>query len=266
MNDKLIHIKSEREIELMRQSCKLAANTLRFIEPYIKPGVTTEELNTLCHKYILDHDAYPSPLNYHGFPKSICTSVNEVICHGIPSKKDVLKDGDIVNVDVTVLLNKFHGDTNRTFFVGEIKPEIEKLVEITHKCLYLGIEQVRPGGKIGDIGQVIEDYAHEHDYSVVEEYCGHGIGRNFHEEPQIVHFGPAGVGAEMRAGMTFTIEPMVNLGKRYNRVLKDKWTVVTKDKKPSAQFEHTVLVTDNGFEILTLPDTPFERQFECELL
>ncbi|MCK5884244.1 MAG: type I methionyl aminopeptidase [Bacteriovoracaceae bacterium] len=266
MNDKLIHIKSEREIELMRKSCKLAANTLKFIEPHVRPGISTEELNTLCHKYILDHDAYPSPLNYHGFPKSICTSVNEVICHGIPSKKVVLKDGDIVNIDVTVFLNKFHGDTNRTFYVGEVAPEIQTLVEITHKCLYLGIEQVRPGAKTGDIGQVIEDYAHDHDYSVVEEYCGHGIGRNFHEEPQIVHFGPAGVGPEMRAGMTFTIEPMVNLGKRHNRVLKDKWTVVTKDKKQSAQFEHTLLVTESGVEILTLPDTPFERQFESELI
>ncbi len=266
MNDKLIHIKSEREIELMRKSCKLAANTLQFIEPYVKAGVSTEDLNKLCHEFIMDHGAYPSPLNYHGFPKSICTSINEVICHGIPSKKQILNDGDIINIDVTVLLNKFHGDTNRTFYVGEVSDEVQKLVEITHKCLYLGIEQVRPGGRIGDIGQVIEDYAHDNKYSVVEEYCGHGIGRNFHEEPQVVHFGPAGVGAQMRPGMTFTIEPMINLGNRYNRVLKDKWTVVTKDKKPSAQFEHTVLVTDNGAEILTVPDTPFLRQFECELM
>ncbi len=259
---KFISIKSEREIQLMRETCKLAANTLQFIEPYIKPGISTEDINKLCHDYIVEHGAYPSCLNYNGFPKSICTSVNQVICHGIPSKRDVLKDGDIVNVDVTTYLNKFHGDTNRTFFVGTIDPKIEHLVQTTYRCLYAGINEVRPGGHIGDIGEVIEQIAHAEGYSVVEEYCGHGIGREFHEEPQIIHFGPAGVGTMMKPGMTFTIEPMINLGTRFNQVLKDKWTVVTKDGKPSAQFEHTILVTETGYEILTLPDRPFIREFD----
>ncbi len=264
--DKFISIKSEREIQLMRETCKLAANTLHYIEPYIKPGISTEDINKLCHDYIVEHGAYPSCLNYNGFPKSICTSVNQVICHGIPSKRDVLKEGDIVNVDVTTYLNKFHGDTNRTFFVGEVDPKIKHLVETTYRCLYAGINEVRPGGHIGDIGEVIEQIAHAEGFSVVEEYCGHGIGREFHEEPQIIHFGPAGVGAMMKPGMTFTIEPMINLGTRFNQVLKDKWTVVTKDGKPSAQFEHTILVTETGYEILTLPDQPFMREFDPGML
>ncbi len=250
----MISIKSAREIELMKNTCALAASTLEYIESFIKPGVSTEELNKLCHDYILKNGAYPSPLNYHGFPKSVCTSLNEVICHGIPSKKDVLKDGDILNIDVTTYLQKFHGDTNKTFFVGSVNPEIQKLVEVTYKCMREGIKQVKPGARIGDIGAVIQEMAHDHGYGVVEEYCGHGIGREFHEEPQIVHVGKKGTGPEMKPGMTFTIEPMINLGRRHSRLLKDGWTVVTQDGKVSAQFEHTILVKEdgNGHEILTL--------------
>ena len=248
----MISIKSKREIELMRATSKLAASTLEYIEPFVKPGVSTEELNTLCHEYIIKNGAYPSPLNYHGFPKSVCTSLNEVVCHGIPSTKDVLKDGDILNIDVTTYLNKFHGDTNKTFLVGNVSDEVKKLVDVTYQCMMEGIKQVRPGGHIGDIGASIMEIAHDHGYGVVEDYCGHGIGREFHEDPQVVHVGKRGKGAEMKPGMTFTIEPMINLGVKDCKVLKDGWTVLTKDKKWSAQFEHTILVTEGGFEILTL--------------
>ncbi len=250
----MISIKSAREIELMKNTCALAASTLEYIEDFIKPGVSTEDLNKLCHDYIVKNGAYPSPLNYNGFPKSVCTSLNEVICHGIPNKKDVLKNGDILNIDVTTYLQKFHGDTNKTFFVGEVNPELKKLVEVTYQCMREGIRQVRPGARIGDIGAVIQEIAHDHGYGVVEEYCGHGIGREFHEEPQIVHVGKRGTGPEMKPGMTFTIEPMINLGRRHSRLLKDGWTVVTQDGKSSAQFEHTILVTEEGqgHEILTL--------------
>lgn len=248
----MISIKSSREIELMRQTTRLAASTLEYIAPYVVPGVSTLELNDLCHEYILKNHAYPSPLNYHGFPKSICTSKNDVICHGIPSAKDVLKDGDILNIDVTTFLNKFHGDTNKTFLVGNVSDEVKKLVNVTFDCMMAAIKIVRPGGRIGDIGAVIQEMAHAHGYSVVEEYCGHGIGREFHEEPQVVHVGKKGTGAEMKPGMTFTIEPMINLGTRHCKLLKDDWTVITRDSKWSAQFEHTILVTEEGFEILTL--------------
>lgn len=248
----MISIKSAREIELMRATCRLAAQTLEYIESFVVPGVSTEEINKLCHDFIIKHGAYPSPLNYHGFPKSVCTSVNEVICHGIPSKNEILKDGDILNIDVTTYLNKFHGDTNKTFLVGNVAPEIKKLVDVTYQCLRESIKVVRPGGHIGDIGAVIQELAHSHGYSVVEDYCGHGIGREFHEPPQVVHVGKHGTGAEMKPGMTFTIEPMINIGVKEGKLLKDGWTVVTRDKKWSAQFEHTVLVTPDGHEILTL--------------
>lgn len=248
----MISIKSAREIEIMKESCLLAAKTLKYIEPYVKPGVSTEELNNLCHEFIVSHGAIPSPLNYHGFPKSICTSLNHVICHGIPSPKDILKDGDILNVDVTTYFKGFHGDTNKTFFVGKVGPKIQKLVEVTHECLMIGINQVKPGAHIGDIGAAIAEHAHKHNYSVVEEYCGHGIGREFHEDPQIIHIADEGTGVVMKEGMTFTIEPMINLGRRHCRLLSDNWTVVTQDSKASAQFEHTVLVTATGYEILTL--------------
>jgi len=250
----MISIKSRREIELMRQTCKLAKETMEFIAPHVKPGVTTEELNQLCHDYIISHKAYPSPLNYHGFPKSICTSVNEVICHGIPSDKHVLKDGDICNIDITTYLNKFHGDTNKTFLVGNVSDEVKKLVDVTYECMWEGIKVVKPGARIGDIGAKIAALAHSKGYTVVEEYCGHGIGREFHEEPQVVHNAKAGTGAIIKPGMTFTIEPMINLGSRHCLLLDDEWTVITKDKKWSAQFEHTILVTDDGFEVLTLSD------------
>ena len=248
----MISIKSSREIEKMRETCKLATETMEYIEQFVKPGVSTEELNKLCHDYIVERGASPSPLNYHGFPKSICTSKNEVICHGIPSKKDVLKDGDILNIDITTHLNGFHGDTNKTFLVGNVDQKVKDLVDVTYECIMAGIKQVKPGGHIGDIGAVIEELAHSKGYTVVEEYCGHGIGREFHEEPQVVHVGKRGTGAQMKPGMTFTIEPMINLGSRHCKVLKDNWTVITKDKKWSAQFEHTILVTETGFEILTL--------------
>lgn len=248
----MISIKSAREIELMKATSKLAAQTLEYIAPFVVVGVSTEEINTLCHDFIIKHGAYPSPLNYHGFPKSVCTSLNEVICHGIPTKSEILKDGDILNIDVTTYLNKFHGDTNKTFLVGNVSPEVKKLVDVTYQCMREAIKVVRPGGHIGDIGAVIQEIAHAHGYSVVEDYCGHGIGREFHEAPQVVHVGKRGTGAEMKPGMTFTIEPMINLGVKEGKVLKDGWTVVTRDKKWSAQFEHTILVTPEGHEILTL--------------
>ncbi|MFI5390535.1 MAG: type I methionyl aminopeptidase [Bacteriovoracales bacterium] len=248
----MISIKSPREIELMRQTCALAASTLTYIGPFIKPGVSTEEINQLCHDYIIKHGATPSPLNYNGFPKSVCTSPNEVICHGIPSKNVILKDGDILNVDVTTYLNKFHGDTNKTFFVGNVSSEIKKLVEVTYQCMREGIKTIHPGSHVGDIGAVIEKLAKSHGYSVVEDYCGHGIGREFHEDPQIVHVGQKGKGVKIKEGMTFTVEPMINLGSKFTDLQKDGWTVLTKDRKWSAQFEHTILVTPSGHEILTL--------------
>jgi methionyl aminopeptidase len=248
----MISIKSSREIELMRATCLLAKDTMEYIAPFVKVGVSTEELNTLCHQYIIEHGAYPSPLNYHGFPKSICTSINDVICHGIPAKDAILKDGDILNIDITTYLNKFHGDTNKTFLVGNVSDDVKKLVDNAYQCMMAGIREVRPGGRIGDIGAVIQELAHAEGFSVVEDYCGHGIGREFHEAPQVVHVGKRGTGPEMKPGMTFTIEPMINIGTKDCRVLKDGWTVLTRDKKWSAQFEHTILVTESGHEILTL--------------
>jgi methionyl aminopeptidase len=224
--------------------------------------MSTDDVNTLCHEFIINNNAIPSPLNYHGFPKSVCTSLNEVICHGIPSSKDILKNGDILNVDVTTYYKSFHGDTNRTFFIGEVDPKIKKLVSVTYDCMMAGINTCRPGSRLGDIGAVIEEMANDHGYSVVEEYCGHGIGREFHEEPQVLHYGEKGTGIELKPGMTFTIEPMINLGKRHCKLLKDEWTVITKDKKPSAQFEHTILITDSGYEVLTIdPENPYDPKF-----
>lgn len=248
----MISIKSPREQELMRQTSALAASCLVYIEPFIKPGISTEEIDRLCHEYIIAKGAYPSCLNYHGFPKSVCTSRNEVICHGIPNKKEILQDGDILNIDVTTYFQKFHGDTNKTFLVGNVSEEVKKLVDVTHQCMWEGIRVVKPGARIGDIGGIITEIAHSHGYSVVEEYCGHGIGREFHEEPQVVHSAKKGTGPVIKPGMTFTIEPMINLGARHCKVLKDEWTVVTKDGKWSAQFEHTVLVTETGVEVLTI--------------
>lgn len=253
----MINIKSPREIEIMRESCQLAANCLDFIGSKIEVGMTTEDINELAHNYIIERGATPSPLNYHGFPKSVCTSKNDVICHGIPSPKDKLKDGDIINVDVTTYFKKFHGDTNRTFFVGNVADDIKNLVRVTHECMMKGIATVRHGSRLGDIGAAIEEHAHAHNYSVVHEYCGHGIGREFHEEPQVLHYGTKGSGVELKKGMTFTVEPMINFGKRHCKLLKDGWTVLTKDGSWSAQFEHTIVVNDDGAEILTIPTERF---------
>lgn len=248
----MIHIKTPDEIEKMRATCRLAAETLAMIGEKIEPGMTTNDLNAICHDYIIAHGATPSPLNYRGFPKSICTSVNHQICHGIPSDR-VLRGGDIVNIDVTTYLNGFHGDTNRTYLVGGKKPapKVKKIMETARTCMDLGIDQVRPGGRLGDIGHAIEVYAKKNRCSVVREYCGHGIGRQFHEEPAILHYGKPNIGVKMKPGMIFTIEPMINLGKPDIKHMPDNWTVVTKDHSLSAQYEHTILVTQTGREVLT---------------
>ncbi len=246
--------KSQAEIEIMRESCVLAARTLQLLEGKIYPGMNTEEINRIVHEYIVGHGAYPSPLNYHGFPKSVCTSPNQVVCHGIPDPSVVLQDGDIVNVDVTTYFKRFHGDTNRTFLVGEVRPEVRKLVDTTYECMMRGIEAVRPGGRLGDIGHAIQTLAEASGYSVVREYCGHGIGYEFHEDPQVLHYGKPGTGIRLEPGMTFTIEPMINMGAAPTTVLEDGWTVLTRDGSWSAQFEHTILVTDDGYEIMTVAD------------
>lgn len=246
-----ITIKSANDIEKMRIVGRLAAEVLEMIEPYIKVGVTTDELNQICHDYIVNvQQAIPAPLNYHGFPKSICTSVNHQVCHGIPSDKK-LKDGDIVNVDVTVLKDGYHGDTSKMFVAGKRSILADRLINITQECLYKGIEQVKPGAHFGDIGAVIQQHAESNRFSVVREYCGHGIGTIFHEAPNVLHYGKAGTGEVMQAGMIFTIEPMINAGKRFVKLLPDGWTVVTKDHSLSAQWEHTILVTETGYEVLT---------------
>lgn len=225
------------------------------IGPHVEPGVTTGELDRICHDYIVDvQQAIPAPLNYKGFPKSICTSVNHQVCHGIPGDK-VLKKGDIINIDITVIKDGYHGDTSKMFFVGQPSVQAERLVRLSHECMVKGIEAVRPGARLGDIGHAIQQHAEAHDLSVVREYCGHGIGREFHEEPQVLHYGRPGTGMELHAGMTFTVEPMINAGRREVKLLADNWTVVTRDHSLSAQWEHTVLVTESGVEILTcLPD------------
>ncbi|MFD2229768.1 type I methionyl aminopeptidase [Alkalimarinus sediminis] len=248
-----VTIKTPEEIEKMRVAGRLAAEVLEMIEPYVKAGVSTGELNDICHKYITEvQNAIPAPLNYRGFPKSICTSVNQVICHGIPSDKKILKNGDIINIDITVIKDEYHGDTSKMFFIGKPTSAAERLARITQECMYKGIELVKPGARLGDIGHVIQQHAESNYYSVVREYCGHGIGKVFHEEPQVMHYGTPGTGLTLKEGMIFTIEPMINQGKRHCKLLPDEWTVVTKDRKLSAQWEHTVLVTADGFEILTL--------------
>jgi methionyl aminopeptidase len=247
-----VTIKSREEIEKMRVAGRLAAEVLEMIGSHVRPGVSTEELDRICHDFIVEvQDAIPAPLNYRGFPKSICTSVNHQVCHGIPGTK-ILKDGDIVNIDITVIKDGFHGDTSKMFFVGSPSILARRLVDITHKAMWKGIELVRPGCHLGDIGHAIQRFVEANGYSVVQEYCGHGIGRNFHEDPQVLHYGVSGTGLQLQAGMTFTIEPMVNAGKRNVKLLPDGWTVVTKDRKLSAQWEHTVLVTPDGFDVLTL--------------
>lgn len=239
----------------MRAAGKLAAEILQYIEPFVKPGVSTLELNDICHEYTIKRGAVSAPLNYKGFPKSICTSINDVVCHGIPKKTDILKDGDIINIDVTPILKGYHGDTSKTFMVGKVKPEIKKLVSDTEKAMWIGIEQVKPGNRVNDISNAIDEFLTANGYGIVRDLMGHGIGKKFHEDPQIPHFKQTRLLTKLEPGMTFTIEPMVNLGSYHVVVSKsDKWTVRTKDGKWSAQFEHTVLVTDKGYEILTLPD------------
>jgi len=247
-----VTIKTTDEIEKMRVAGRLASEVLDMIGEHVRAGITTDELNTICHQYITEtQNAIPAPLNYRGFPKSICTSVNNVICHGIPSDKK-LKDGDIINIDITVIKDEFHGDTSRMFYVGEPSIRAKRLVTITQECMNLGIEMVKPGVRLGDIGHAIQQHAEANGFSVVREYCGHGIGRVFHEEPQVLHYGKPDTGMVLEEGMTFTIEPMLNAGKRETRLMPDQWTVVTKDRSLSAQWEHTILVTNGSHEVLTV--------------
>lgn len=253
MRGSQVTIKTPAEQDQMRTAGRLAAEVLDMIGPYVVPGVTTDELNARCHEYIVNvQKAVPAPLNYRGFPKSICTSVNHVVCHGIPSPDKRLKQGDIVNVDITVIKDGWHGDTSRMFAVGKIAPAAQRLIDITHEAMWIGIRQIRPGAHLGDIGAAIQGFVEPQHLSIVREYCGHGIGQIFHEDPQVLHYGERGQGVQLQAGMTFTVEPMVNAGKRHVRLLPDGWTVITKDHSLSAQWEHTVLVTDTGFEVLTL--------------
>lgn len=252
--------KSAEELDKMRVAGALAAEVLEMIKPQVQPGITTGELDQICHRHITEvQQAIPAPLNYHGFPRSICTSINDVICHGIPSDTRKLKDGDIINIDVTVIKEGYHGDTSIMVGVGDTPPHAERLIRITQECLYRAIEIVRPGTTLGDIGYIIQQHAESNYYSVVREYCGHGIGKVFHEEPQVLHYGRKGAGLVLEPGMTFTIEPMINAGRRHTRLnKKDGWTVTTRDGRLSAQWEHTLAVTDSGVEVLTRrSDEPF---------
>ncbi len=250
-----VSIKSPEDIEKMRVAGHLAADVLKMIAPHVESGVTTQQLNDICHDYLVNvQNTIPAPLNYGGFPRSICTSVNHVVCHGIPTDKK-LKSGDIVNIDITVIKEGFHGDTSRMFMVGKPTIQGERLSRIAYECMKIGIEMIKPGIRLGDIGHAIQTHAEKQNCSIVREYCGHGIGKAFHEDPQVLHYGKPGTGLILEPGMTFTIEPMVNLGKRNVKLLPDEWTVVTKDHSLSAQWEHTNLVTEDGFEVLTLhPD------------
>ncbi len=247
-----VSIKTPAEQDKMREAGRLAARVLDMIEPYVRTGVTTVELDRRCHDFIVGElDSIPANLNYRGFPNTICTSVNHVVCHGIPGDK-ALKNGDIINIDVTVIRDGFHGDTSRMYFAGEPSILARRLSTVCHEAMWRGIRVVRPGARLGDIGHAIQTYTEANRFSVVREYCGHGIGRVYHEDPQVLHYGQPGTGFMLERGMTFTIEPMINAGRRDVRVLPDGWTVVTKDRSLSAQWEHTVLVTESGFEVLTL--------------
>ena len=238
----------------MRVAGRLAAEVLEMIDEHVKPGISTDELDRICHDHIVNvQNAIPAPLNYRGFPKSICTSLNHQVCHGIPGERR-LKAGDMLNIDITVIKDGFHGDTSKIFFVGEPSVIAKRLAGITYECMKTGIQMVRPGTQLGDIGHAIQKHAEAHHYTVVREYCGHGIGREFHEDPQVLHYGRPGTGMTLEEGMTFTIEPMINVGKRHTKILKDGWTVVTKDHSLSAQWEHTILVTADGYDVLTLRD------------
>jgi methionyl aminopeptidase len=248
-----VTIKTTEEVEKMRIAGRLAAQVLEMIAPHVEVGISTGELDRICHDYIVGElDAIPAPLNYNGFPKSICTSINEVVCHGIPNDKKILKSGDILNIDITVIKDGYHGDTSKMFCPGKVAPHAERLVNITQECLYRGIEVVKPGATLGDIGHVIQQHAEKNYFSVVREYCGHGIGTIFHEDPQVLHYGRRGAGMPLKEGMTFTIEPMLNAGRRHVKLSKkDGWTVTTRDGRMSAQWEHTLAVTAAGCEVLT---------------
>ena len=250
----MITLKSDHEINAMRMAGKLAAETLAMIEKHVRAGVSTQELNDICHDFTVSRGAICAPLNYRGFPKSICTSVNEVVCHGIPDSRQILKDGDIINIDVTPIVDGYHGDASKTFFVGShISATARKLVKVTEECLEIGISKVRVGARIGDIGHAIQEHAEKNGFSVVRDFVGHGIGKVFHEDPQVPHYGEAGKGVRIEPGMTFTIEPMINAGDYRCKILKDKWTAVTVDRSLSAQFEHTIAVRGDGsVEILTM--------------
>jgi len=247
-----VTIKSSEEIEKMRTACQLAAQVLQMIGKYVRAGTSTEKLDEICHNYIVDRqNAIPAPLSYHGFPKSICTSINHVVCHSIPGNKK-LKNGDIMNIDITIIKDGYHGDTSKMFFIGEPSIRARRLVEITYQCMVEGIREIKPGARLGNIGHAVQTLAESYNYSVVREYCGHGIGKEFHEQPQVLHYGEKDTGLVLEPGMTFTVEPMINAGKRHVKLLPDKWTVVTKDRSLSAQWEHTILVTETGYETLTL--------------
>ena len=247
-----INLKNQQEIDCMRIAGQLAAEVLDVVTPFVVPGVSTEELDKICFKHITEvQKAIPANVGYRGYEKTICASVNQVICHGIPSENKILKDGDIINIDVTVLKDDWHGDTSKMFLVGKTQPHNERLVKVTQECLYKAIEMVRPGARLGDIGAVIQQHAEQNHYSVVEDYCGHGIGKVYHDDPQVLHYGKFGTGLELKAGMCFTIEPMINQGKKHTKLLSDGWTVETKDGRNSAQWEHTIAVTEQGFEVLT---------------
>jgi methionyl aminopeptidase len=252
-----VHPKSPQEIEKMRVAGKLASEVLDYISPFVKPGITTAEIDKLCHDYMVDvQETIPAPLNYappgySPYPKSICTSVNHQVCHGVPGEKK-LKTGDIVNIDVTVIKNDYHGDTSRMYYVGEPPIQAKRLCEITYESMWRGIDEIKPGKYLGDVGHAIQSFAEGKGCSIVKEFCGHGIGAKFHEEPQVLHYGRIGTGLQLKAGMIFTVEPMINAGKAPIRQLADGWTIVTKDHSLSAQWEHTVLVTEMGYEVLTL--------------
>ena len=245
-------IKTSEQIEKMRLAGKLASEVLEMITPLVKPGISTGELDEICHEFIVHKQgSIPANVGYRGYEKTICSSLNQVVCHGIPDFNRILKDGDILNIDVTVKKDGWHGDTSKMFLVGKTQPHNERLVRITQECLYQGIEQVKPGAYLGDIGNAIQIHAEKNHYSVVEDYCGHGIGQIYHEDPQVLHYGKPGTGIQLKQGMCFTIEPMINLGTKYTKALSDGWTVETKDGRNSAQWEHTLIVTSNGYEVLT---------------
>ena len=247
-----VSIKSGKDIAGMRLAGQLAADVLDMIACHVRPGVSTGRLDQICHDYIVNtQEAIPAPLNYRGFPRSICTSINNVVCHGIPDNVRILKKGDIINIDITVIKDGYHGDTSKMFAVGKIPPFAQRLIDVTQECLYKSIAIVRPNIQLGDIGHAIQEHAESQGFSVVRDFCGHGIGKVFHEPPDVLHYGKPGAGLELQSGMTFTIEPMINIGSHKTRVLADGWTAVTLDRKLSAQWEHTLLVTDNGVEVLT---------------